>query len=67
METHPPYRFVTAALHVDYVAPTPIDEILEIRGSVKEIKGRKIIVAVTLSANGNVCAKGEVIAVQMPE
>jgi acyl-coenzyme A thioesterase PaaI-like protein len=67
METHPLLRFVTAALHVDYLAPTPIDEILELRGSVKEIKGRKIIVAVTLSANGKVCAKGEVTTVQLPE
>lgn len=67
METDPLFRFVTASLHVDYLAPTPIDEMLELRGSVKEIKGRKVVVSVTLSAKGNLCAKGEVIAVQMPE
>jgi len=34
---------------------------------VKEIKGRKVIVETTLSANGRICARGEVIAVQLPE
>ena len=40
---------------------------LEIRGKVKEIKGRKVVVTSTLSANGEICARGEVVAVQMPE
>ncbi|MCU0540098.1 MAG: PaaI family thioesterase [Desulfobacterales bacterium] len=67
MDTLPPLRFVTASLHVDYLAPTPIDAELELRGRVREIKGRKITVAVELTANGNLCAKGEVVTVQMPE
>jgi acyl-CoA thioesterase FadM len=67
MDTHPPLRFVTASLHVDYLEPTPIDSTLELRGKVKEIKGRKVIVDVILSAEGKVCVKGEVVAVQMPE
>jgi len=32
-----------------------------------EIKGRKVIVESTLSADGKICAQGEVVAVQMPE
>jgi acyl-CoA thioesterase FadM len=40
---------------------------LEVRGRVKEIKGRKVVVLATLSAQGRVCARGEVVAVQMPE
>lgn len=67
MDTDPPLRFVTASLHVNYLRPTPIDGPLEIRGRIKEIKGKKIVVESTLSAGGNVCAKGEVVAVQMPE
>lgn len=62
-----PLRFVTASLHVDYLRPTPIDAELEIRGVIKELKERKVVVAATVSANGLVCAKGEVVAVQMPE
>jgi len=67
MGSDPLFRFVTASLHVDYLSPTPIDATLELRGNVKEIKGRKVIVGVTLSARGSICAKGEVVAVQMPE
>jgi acyl-CoA thioesterase FadM len=67
MDTEPPLRFVTAALHVDYVRPTPIEGPLEIRAQVKEIKGRKVVVAATLSAGGEVCARGEVVTVQVPE
>ena len=65
--SHPPLRYVTASLHVDYLAPTPIDATLELRGRIKDIADRKVIVAVTLSANGSLCARGEVISVQMPE
>ena len=67
MDTEPPFRFVTASLHVDYLRPTPIDATLEVRAQVKEIKGRKVVMAMTLSAKGEVCARGEVVAVQMPE
>jgi acyl-CoA thioesterase FadM len=66
MGTEPPVRFVTASLHVDYLAPTPIDTVLELRGRVKEIKGRKVVIAVSLLARGIVCARGEVVAVQVP-
>jgi acyl-coenzyme A thioesterase PaaI-like protein len=67
MDSAPPLRFVTASLRVDYLAPTPIDAEIELRGRVQEIKGRKVTVAVALSARGVLCAKGEVVAVQMPE
>ena len=67
MDTDPPLRFVTASLHVNYLRPTPIDGPLEIRGKIKEIKGKKVIVESTLSAGGNVCATGEVVAVRMPD
>jgi len=67
MDTDPPLRFVTASLHVDYLRPTPLDGPLELRGRVKAIKGRKVVVAITLVAQGEMCARGEVVAVQMPE
>jgi acyl-CoA thioesterase FadM len=58
---------VTASLHVDYLAPTPMDALLEIRGRVKEIKGRRVVIEATVTAKGKVTARGEVVAVQMPE
>ena len=60
-------RFVTAALHVDYLRPTPLGPELEIRGRVKNLSERKVIVEATVSANGTVTACGEVVAVRMPD
>ncbi|GAB6270690.1 MAG: PaaI family thioesterase [Smithellaceae bacterium] len=67
MDTLPPLRFVTASLHVDYLLPTPLGVPLEIRGKVKMIKGRRVVVESRLLAEGKICAQGEVVAVQMPE
>ena len=67
LDTEPRLRFVTASLHVDYLRPTPLGVPLEIRGKVKEVKGRKVVVDATVSAEGKLCARGEVVAVQMPE
>lgn len=67
MDTLPAFRFLTASLHVDYLRPTPVDTLLEVRSSIKEIKGRKIVVSSMLFARGDLCAKGEVVAVQMPD
>jgi acyl-coenzyme A thioesterase PaaI-like protein len=67
MGSPPILRYVTASLHVDYLKPTPLGRELEIRGKVKEIKGRKVVVSATLSADGEICARGEVVAVQMPD
>jgi acyl-coenzyme A thioesterase PaaI-like protein len=67
MDSQPPLRFVTAALHVDYLRPTPLGVPLEVRACVKELKGRKVVLAATVTADGQVCARGEVVAVRMPE
>ena len=67
MGTEPALRFVTASLRVDYLRPTPLGVPLEVRGRVKEIQGRKVIVTATVSAEGEVTARGEIVAVQMPE
>jgi acyl-coenzyme A thioesterase PaaI-like protein len=67
MDTLPAHRFVTASLHVDYLAPTPLGVELEIRGRVKEIKGKKVVVEAWISAAGKVTVRGEVVAVTMPD
>ena len=63
----PVYRFVTASLQVSYDKPTPLGPPLEIRGRVSEVKGRKVVVQTTISADGEVCVRGDVVAVRMPE
>lgn len=60
-------RCVTASLKVDYLKPTPIDCTLELRGKIKEIKGKKVTVETDLFAKGVFCAKGEVIVIQVPD
>ncbi len=67
MGTEPRLRFVTASLHVEYMRPTPLGVILEVRGKIKEIKGRRVVVSTTVLAGAEIYAKGEVVAVQIPE
>lgn len=67
MGTDPHLRFVTASLRVDYIRPTPMGVPLEIRGHVEDTEGRKVVVAITVAAEGEICARGEVVAVQLPE
>ena len=67
MDSEPPLRFLTASLHVDYLKPTPLGIMLEIRGKVKEVKGRKVVIEEWIVADGVTTVRGEVIAVQVPE
>ena len=67
MGTDPPIRYVTASLQVDYLAPTPINVPLELRGKATKINDRKVTVSMSLYAEGQKCARGKVVAVKMPE
>jgi acyl-coenzyme A thioesterase PaaI-like protein len=67
MDAEPPLRFLTAALNVNYLKPTPLGPQLEVRGRIKEVKGRKVVVEAWIVANGQVTVRGEVVAVQVPE
>jgi acyl-coenzyme A thioesterase PaaI-like protein len=65
--SEPPLRYVTASLRVDYLKPTPLGPELVLKGRPMEVKGKKVVVAVSLLADGIECVRGEVIAVRMPE
>jgi acyl-CoA thioesterase FadM len=65
MDSDPPVRFVTASLHVDYLRPTPISGPLTLRSRFGEIGERKVVVFTELSAGGEVCARGETVAVRL--
>ena len=60
-------RFVTASLQVRYLKPTPLGPELELRARVREFTAKKSIVDVTISVGGTATARGEVVAVIMPE
>lgn len=68
MDSQPPLRFVTASLHVDYLRPTPLgDAPLALRSQIIEVKARKVVVATEVSVRGELCARGDVVAVKAPE
>lgn len=64
--TEPALRYVTASLQVDFLKPTPLGVPLEARGRIAEVKGRKVVVEVVLRAGAAECARGRVVAVQIP-
>jgi acyl-coenzyme A thioesterase PaaI-like protein len=63
----PAPRFVTAALRVDYLKPTPLGVELEIRGRVIEQSEKKAVVAITITANGAITVRAEAVAVRIPK
>jgi acyl-coenzyme A thioesterase PaaI-like protein len=67
MDSQPPRRFLTASLHVDYLKPTPLGVTLEVRGRVKQVEGRKVVIEEWILANGETTVRGELVAVQVPE
>jgi acyl-coenzyme A thioesterase PaaI-like protein len=67
MDSEPALRFLTGSLHVDYLKPTPMGVTLEIRGRVKEVKGRKVVIEEWIVADDVTTVRGEVVAVQVPD
>lgn len=62
-----PPRFVTASLQVDFLKPTPHGGPLQAVGTVEEIHPKKWKVKTEVYAGDLLCARGEVVAVVMPE
>ncbi len=59
-------RYVTAALQVDYLHPTPLGSELVLRARVREAGRRKLVVEVALESAGRETARGDVVAVPIP-
>jgi uncharacterized protein (TIGR00369 family) len=67
LDSEPPLRFVTASLHVDYLAPTPQGVELVLYGYIVEVGQRKVVVDITVEAGDTLCARGRVVAVLLPD
>lgn len=67
MDSEPALRFLTASLHVDYLKPTPLGVVLVVRGRVREVRGRKVVIEEWITAGSEITVRGEVIAVRVPE
>ncbi|MBE6226315.1 MAG: PaaI family thioesterase [Bacteroidales bacterium] len=50
---------MTTNLNVKYKKPVPVEQSLEIRARLKEVKRSFLILEITLSANGEVCSVAE--------
>lgn len=61
----PKISYVTANLNVAYRRPTTIDKALHLRAKIIKVEGRKAWVSCTLSADGQVCATGEVLGIRI--
>lgn len=61
----PNISYVTGNLNVSYLRPTPIDKPLHLRARIKRLEGRKVWVECTLSADGQLCAEGEVLGIRL--
>lgn len=67
LDSQPPARFVTAALHVDYLRPTPVAGPFELRSTIQQVTPRKVVLSTELRVGGELCARGEVVAVRLPD
>ena len=67
MDSEPPIRFLTGTLNVKYIKPTPLGPTIELRGVIREVKGRKVVVDVTVLVEDEITATGEVTAIQVPD
>lgn len=63
----PSPRYVTAALHVDYLKPTPLGGELEIRARVEEFTARKVRVQAWVVAGGKRTVQASIVAVPLPD
>lgn len=59
-----PIRFVTASLKIDYKRPTPLGVELVVRGALVSLEGRKALITLALTTGDELCAAGEMLAVE---
>lgn len=62
----PTPRFVTGALRVDFMRPTPLGPELVLRARALEVGERKATVSVSLQADGVECVLAKIVAVLAP-
>lgn len=61
----PAALYVTGSLQVSYLKPTPLGPVT-LRAHIKETHPKKMVVACSVLAQDEECARGEVIAVRLP-
>jgi acyl-coenzyme A thioesterase PaaI-like protein len=62
----PSPRYVTAALEVQYLKPTPLGPVLELRATATSVGERKVIVEISVRAGDVETVRGRVVAAPIP-
>jgi len=65
LESEPIYRYATGTISVKYLKPTSNTKPIELRATVKEIKGRKVVMSCIAKSDGQITAEAEVIAIRV--
>jgi acyl-coenzyme A thioesterase PaaI-like protein len=65
LDSEPIYRYATGTMTLKYLKPTSNDVPVEIRATVKEVKGRKTIMSCDLFSEGIKTVEAEVIAIRV--
>jgi len=63
--SEPRIGYVTANMNINYLKPTPIEALIELRARIVKLEGRKAWINCTLSAAGQIRATGEVLGVRV--
>lgn len=66
MGSAPHLRYVTANLNLNFLAPTPIGERLELRGNIKEVTYKKVVMELQLWAKEKLRVSGTMVSVLLP-
>ena len=66
LTSEPRVFYATASLQVTYLRPVPIAESVVIRAQITSVAERKTLLTCSVSAGGEECARGEVVAVRVP-
>jgi acyl-coenzyme A thioesterase PaaI-like protein len=64
-EADVPVAFATGTLNVSYLRPVPIDSTVELSARITERTARKTRLECTIVADGQVCARAEVLAIRL--
>ncbi|TFH95081.1 PaaI family thioesterase [Porphyromonas levii] len=63
MDTLPNLRYVTANLNINFLSPTPMGQLLELRAVIKEVTDRKVVMELELWAADKLRVSGSMVSV----
>jgi len=67
LDSKPEYRYATGTITVKYLKPTPNDQPVELRVTVKEIKRKKVVMDCAVHVGGVHTAQAEAIAIRVAD